>query len=315
MEASLLELFHRYGTDKGGYAPVYECFLASRRADIRRVLEIGIGTLSPAAQFSMHGYGASHYRPGGSLRCRRDYFGNAEIIGIDIEPDTQFEEPRIRTFLCDSTDRQSVSRLIGAVQLGPFDLIIDDGSHRAVDQVVTLKNFLPLLGDQGLYVIEDVWEDLTPYNDEIVALIGSALMFHGSGYNPVLIHKIRRTPECFLRADRGGAASLLRVPEKPGWMRIVIEKTAVNAWDIQVNLPFYEIAMHSRYSIRFLASADRRRRMAVGSRRRMRHGQTAAFTSGWNWKNPLALSIWSLLPARMTAMRAFITTWARAMAR
>src|SRR5579863_6369835 len=95
---SLTHIFQHYGTDKVGYAPVYELFLRPYRQKIRKVIEVGIGTLIPNAHSSMVGWGAPHYRPGGSLRSWRDYFPRASIIGLDVQSDTQFTEDRIRTF-------------------------------------------------------------------------------------------------------------------------------------------------------------------------------------------------------------------------
>jgi hypothetical protein len=151
----LAELFEAEGTDKGPlYAGAYEALFRARRKQIRRVLEIGIGTLNPAAASSMFGFGASHYRPGASLRAWRDYFPNAEIVGIDVQPDTQFCEERIQTFLCDSRDPGAAERFLSIQE--PFDIVIDDGSHQAQDQLATLRNFFPAVRTPGLYLIEDV---------------------------------------------------------------------------------------------------------------------------------------------------------------
>jgi SAM-dependent methyltransferase len=150
----LIDLFEREGTDKGQYAPAYEVLLGSRRKQVRRVLEIGIGTLVPNAHSSMQGWGARHYRPGGSLRAWRDYFPGAEIVGVDVQKDTQFKDKRIVTHLCDSTDRQAAAELL--TDAGTFDFIIDDGSHETRDQLATLRNFFPALAPGGLYAIEDI---------------------------------------------------------------------------------------------------------------------------------------------------------------
>src|SRR5262249_8349115 len=138
------------------YAPAYEVFLRSRRQDVKKLLEVGIGTLIPDAHSSMVGWGAPHYRPGGSLRSWRDYFPQAQIFGIDVQPDTQFSEQRIRTFICNSTDRRAVEKLVTRNNLNEIDVVIDDGSHKAADQLASLENLFHLLAPNGLYVIEDV---------------------------------------------------------------------------------------------------------------------------------------------------------------
>lgn len=156
-DSTLKELFDKYGTDKArnGYHDVYESLLAPRREDITRVLEVGIGTLDPAAPSSMVGYAAEHYTPGGSLRAWADYFPNAVIWGLDTQPDTLLEESAfIMTCLADSTKKDQVDRVLGDLI---FDLIIDDGDHSVGSQVATLRNLWDRVATGGLYVIEDIY--------------------------------------------------------------------------------------------------------------------------------------------------------------
>jgi len=168
---SLSEIFDNWGTDKGqcaegqlgeaeahGYSGLYECLFYSNRSEIRTVLEIGIGTLIPDAPSTMVGWALPGYRPGGSLRAWREYFENATIFGLDIQPDTQFaDESRIITRLCDSRNEAAVR----AVMQDPafpakFDIIIDDASHRSADQIATLRNFFPYVAERGFYILEDI---------------------------------------------------------------------------------------------------------------------------------------------------------------
>jgi hypothetical protein len=157
----LRDLFDTQGTDKGWYSDFYEVLLRDRREELRNLLEIGIGTLAPGENATMFGYAADCYRPGGSLRAWRDYFPNAEIVGLDCQPDTQFSELRIRTLLCDTTDAASAAAALAT--LPQFDVIIDDGSHAAQDQLATLRNFYPALRPSGLYFIEDIGQDSPLY--------------------------------------------------------------------------------------------------------------------------------------------------------
>lgn len=155
---TLEALFNKYGTDKGrnGYASVYTKVLAPHRTTITRVLEIGIGTMIPDAHSSMVNYAAAHYKPGGSLRAWRDYFPNANITGLDVQPDTQFTDDRIGTLLGDSTDPAVAQQFPDEF----FDLIIDDGDHAR--QLQTLIAMWPKLRIGGIYAIEDVWGDTQP---------------------------------------------------------------------------------------------------------------------------------------------------------
>jgi hypothetical protein len=138
-------LFRKYGTDKdvNGYTPFYEALFETKRGEIKAVLEIGIGTMDPDAPYSMVGYAQPGYRPGGSLRAWRDWFPNAEIMGLVRQPDCLFSEDRITTALGDSTYRFDLPGY-------EFDIIIDDGNHSLDAQLKTLENCLPLLREADL---------------------------------------------------------------------------------------------------------------------------------------------------------------------
>jgi len=155
---NLAQLFNHYGSDKdrNGYAQLYSVLLSPRRDAVHLFLEIGIGTLLPGVHSSMQGYALEGYAPGGSLRAWRDWFPRAHIWGCDVQPDTQFSEPRITTKLCDSTDADAVQRSFGSNNPPSIDVIVDDGSHLDQHQLVTLRNFWPLLRDGGIYVVEDI---------------------------------------------------------------------------------------------------------------------------------------------------------------
>lgn len=175
------ELFNYYGTDKAIYAAQYHALFKHIRERPRTLLEIGIGTMIPDAPENMVNYAGEGYSPGGSLRAWRDYFPNAEVHGIDIQPDTQFvDEARIHTHLCNSTSLDLVNRFIESQGGISFDIIIDDGSHRAIDQLTTLRNLYPHLERGGYYIIEDVGLGsrlLTELSPEVRAVCGDDLLF------------------------------------------------------------------------------------------------------------------------------------------
>jgi hypothetical protein len=164
----LAELFHHYGSDKdrNGYSPLYATLLTALRLSSQRVrlIEVGIGTMIEGAPSSMLGYGLEGYRPGGSLRAWRDWFrlprrSELDIVGLDIQPDTQFSEEGIRTALCDSTDGQAVESCFKKLGIprSSVDVLIDDGLHLDTAQWATLKNMLPFVRDGGFYIIEDIY--------------------------------------------------------------------------------------------------------------------------------------------------------------
>jgi cephalosporin hydroxylase len=158
----LCELARRHQTDKGGnhlvyggeptdcchnYTPAYDELLSPRRNLVQRVLEIGVNR-------------------GCSLRMWAEYFPAAEVIGFDLDPRTLFADGRIR---CCQADQASPMSLLDAVSRaggGPFDLIVDDGSHQWQHQVTTAATLLGLVAPGGVYVVEDLAIDCQP---ELVA--------------------------------------------------------------------------------------------------------------------------------------------------
>lgn len=166
---SILNLLcEKHGSDKGktsngrtnfpwphhSYADVYELLFALHRDKIKHVLECGIGTTNPDLASSMGVSG----RPGASLRVWRDYFPNAQVIGIDIDPDTLFSEHRIETYQCDQTDSNSIQNFIreAGLQYESLEIIIDDGLHTPLAATTLLASLFPFLSVRGFYIIEDV---------------------------------------------------------------------------------------------------------------------------------------------------------------
>jgi len=150
------ELIEKYGTDKNlsnynlGYAQVFKDI----RHKIKSVLEIGIGSMvSNNSNFSGNMNYYPFYQPGGSLRVWRDYFPNAIVHGVDIGEDCFFEEERIKTFIFSSMDLYECKKNLYNFK---YDVIIDDGDHSAISQLVTFKNLAPLLNEGGYYFIEDL---------------------------------------------------------------------------------------------------------------------------------------------------------------
>lgn len=159
--SELGELFAKHATDKGlnGYTEMYEAILDPIRRLPLNILEIGIGTVIPDAPWGMHAWVGPEYRPGASLRIFRDYCPNATILGLDIQPDTQFTEERIATGMCNSADARDVARFFAWRRDEPFDLIVDDANHEPNAQLATFTNFHSRVRPGGHYVIEDIWHD------------------------------------------------------------------------------------------------------------------------------------------------------------
>ena len=169
------ELMNKYGSDKtrNGYVPMYHSFLKHLRSKPIDLLEVGIGTMIPGAPSSMVGYSLPGYAPGGSLRAWRDYFPKGEIIGVDIQQDTQFVEERIQTFLADSSSKEQLDNVLGSRM---FDVIIDDGLHYDEVQVKTMENLWSRVRPGGYYIIEDVteWSRIpTQFRNHIESILGN----------------------------------------------------------------------------------------------------------------------------------------------
>ena len=189
----LADLFNKYGSDKdrNGYSHLYSIMFDKIKNDNLNVLEIGIGTMMPNVCSSMKNYMPDTYKPGASLRAWNDYFKYSNIYGIDIQPDTQFKEDRIETYLCDSTNQIHVDNLIKNLNI-KFDIIIDDGYHLDEAQRKTLYNFFPHLKDEGIYIIEDIYpgSNLTKTPFEIKNIIGNnEHFFVGQKNNQCVIRK------------------------------------------------------------------------------------------------------------------------------
>jgi hypothetical protein len=120
------------------YLPVYESVIDRSRPI--RMLEIGV----------FHG---------GSLRMWRKYLHpQSVIVGIDIDPNCKkFEDPKSDVHVRiggqqDATFLQEVN-----AEFGPFDVILDDGSHMTSHMVESFRGlFDSALAEPGVYIAEDV---------------------------------------------------------------------------------------------------------------------------------------------------------------
>ena len=95
--------------------------------------------------------------PGASLRVWKNFFSKAKIFGADIDPNTLFEEDRIKTFKVDQFDSKSINRMWKKVKIRDFDLIFDDGCHQFDGTINFFLNSINFLGPNGFYIIEDIF--------------------------------------------------------------------------------------------------------------------------------------------------------------
>lgn len=176
--SELASLFDQYGTDKGeltsdsnpypwpshNYSDFYELIFSPRRNSVESLLECGIGTPNTELPSSM----GENANPGASLRAWRDYFYNAEIVGIDIDSNVMFSENRIDTYCVDQTSEDSIKDFLSKNN-GDFDIIIDDGLHEYHANVSLFENTINRLNDDGIYIIEDVhYNNLDKYYEYFI---------------------------------------------------------------------------------------------------------------------------------------------------
>jgi hypothetical protein len=93
---------------------------------------------------------------GGSLDLWRRYFGpKAKLIGLDVDPQCKrFEAPGTRVFIGDQGDTAFLERL--AAEIGPIDILIDDGSHHPTHQLATFRALFGHIREDGVYCCEDL---------------------------------------------------------------------------------------------------------------------------------------------------------------
>lgn len=188
-EPPLGVLFNQYGTDKdkNGYTAIYEPLLKPLRHKPIHLLEVGIGTMNPDATSTMFGYALEGYKPGGSLRAWREYFRRGSIVGIDCEPDSQFKESRITTYLADSLQKGQIDSVLKSQQ---FHVIIDDASHYDESQFQTLKNCWNYLQPGGYYFIENIpyWSRIpTEFREKIAEFVGPLSTLYYTEHKNMLV--------------------------------------------------------------------------------------------------------------------------------
>jgi len=93
---------------------------------------------------------------GGSLQMWKSYFGDkAKIYGIDINPNCkQVEEENIKIIIGSQSDRDFLKNVIK--EIPPFDILIDDGGHTMLQQIVTFEELFSHVKPDGVYLCEDL---------------------------------------------------------------------------------------------------------------------------------------------------------------
>jgi ubiquinone/menaquinone biosynthesis C-methylase UbiE len=145
-EYELTELAGKYRTDKhyehDYFNLVYNNLFNPISKNIKKFIEIGVGSA-------------------GSIELWRDYFSNATIYGLDINPNILIEnKDRIELKQINQSDTEQLKQFCAEYPDNDFDVILDDGSHRMYDQQITFAKFFKLLKSGGIYIIEDLHTSL-----------------------------------------------------------------------------------------------------------------------------------------------------------
>lgn len=140
-----------FGSDKWGkhsYTPHYEKHFDRFKRKKVKILEIGVGG------------NESKILGGASLRMWKSYFRKGYIYGMDIYDKSALQEKRIKIYQGDQSDEVFLKKVGG--EAGPFDIIVDDGSHFNEHIIISFITLFPYLNNGGIYVIEDLqtsyWE-------------------------------------------------------------------------------------------------------------------------------------------------------------
>jgi demethylmacrocin O-methyltransferase len=143
------------------YTDIYHRLLNHRQQEQLKILEIGVG-----------GYGAP-LCGGASIRMWAEYFPKSRIVGIDIAPKTGAFDTRIKIYEGSQADVEFLQWV--SEKEGPFDIVIDDGSHRSGDVLSSFETLLPLLSKAGVYFVEDVQTAFWPEFDGNLAGSGTII--------------------------------------------------------------------------------------------------------------------------------------------
>jgi hypothetical protein len=149
----LLDMVQYYATDKHSthkyFELIYNDIFRPLKEKCKIFMEIGI-------------------YDGESIKLWRDYFINAEIVGVEYNLPYSLEKlgdtPTDRmTFI--NGDQSKEEDLIKLSQQYPeVDVIMDDGSHMMRDQQITLAKLFRSVKPGGIYVLEDLHTSLELIN-------------------------------------------------------------------------------------------------------------------------------------------------------
>lgn len=147
------ELAIKHNSDKSSrfhnYTPKYDKILSPYKDKFTSILEIGVAQ-------------------GQSIKMWTDYFPNAVIHGADISFLSKICETYSNRIKFHLLDQRDAAQLKNMEQFSPFDLIIDDGNHLWMEQILTFNTLFPYIKSGGIYIVEDTttsyWKEYKNYH-------------------------------------------------------------------------------------------------------------------------------------------------------
>jgi predicted O-methyltransferase YrrM len=147
---SINELFQYYKTDKAdkwqnnlghGFSKYYEKYFKNLKNKKINILEVGSFSGASAASFVK-------FLPFSKIYC----------LDINIT-NFKYHSKKIKVFGLDISKEKMVKKFFKKINISSetkfFDIIIDDGSHKLSDLIISLNTFYKNLKPGGLFVIED----------------------------------------------------------------------------------------------------------------------------------------------------------------
>jgi hypothetical protein len=140
----LNEYGRKYKTDKinqnhsfagKNYLDIYDIYFSPLKKDNITMLEIGV-------------------REGASLRTFRDYFKNGILLGLDINPETAFNEDRIKTYIGSQSSESLINKIFA--ENPKINIVLDDGSHVNELTIASFNLIFNKLSPGAFYIIEDL---------------------------------------------------------------------------------------------------------------------------------------------------------------
>ncbi len=185
---ALEELGRKYMPSKRAhnYLPYYWMHFRDIRMHVKKVCEIGL---------------QNDY----SMKMWEAFFPNAEIYGLDIDPNCKkFEGDRRHVYIGDQGDRKFLKGFLNDIG-GGLDVVIDDGSHIVEHQMTSFEVLFPSMSTHGIYAMEDtggVVGDYSNFTVNSLQKLAENVLYWPEGHRPEDWPYLSSFPDSASWADR-----------------------------------------------------------------------------------------------------------------